>query len=165
MTGSGAACSSILEPVADKDQASCQPSPTSLNLSMTASVLPYKSHIVTRYQASDVLQLCVACRDSALAAASLKRASSLMVVTKRVTPAATHFCQVHLIRVPHVSAFPLRRLSGRQSTPDRGSGRLCLHTLEVTSILGLRLCDFAGIEVLQCQLLSLSVRYVLPVRS
>lgn len=89
-----------------------------------------------------------------------------MTVSKSVTPSATYSCQG---RLPYVSAFPLKRLSGRQRDREHGSGRLCLHTLEVTCIYSVllltRLCHFGNIQVLQCQLLSLSVRHVLPVRS
>ena len=79
-------------------------------------------------------QLCVACRYSAPAAAWFKRASSLMVVSKSVTPSATYSCQGRLTRTPYVWAFPLKRLSGRQRDREHGSGRLCLHTLEVTLV-------------------------------
>lgn len=74
-----------------------------------------------------------------------------MVVSKGVPPSATHFCQGHLNRVPHVSSFPLKHVPGRQLDRAHGSGRLCQHKLKVphTALLLMRLSDFASIEVLQ----------------
>ena len=54
-----------------------------------------------------------------------------MVVSKGVTPSATHFCHGHLNRVPQVSSFPLKKHTGRQVEREHGAGRLCQHRLKV----------------------------------